>query len=90
MDSTPSSNNDAATKKYVDDNSGGEKTSLITLYSNIDLKNTYRVLNLRLPNDLDEPATKLYTDNNFFKKDGSHPMIGDINMNNKYLYNIVV
>ena len=67
MDSTPSSNNDAATKKYVDDNSGGEKT-LITLYSNIDLKNTYRILNLRLPNDLDEPATKLYSDNNFFKK----------------------
>ena len=66
MDSTPSSNNDVATKKYVDDNSGGGKTSLITLDSNIDLKKTYRILNIRLTNDLDEPTTKLYTDNNFF------------------------
>ena len=62
----PASNTDAATKKYVDDNSGGGKTSLLTVDSNIDMKDTYRFLNLRLPNDLDEPATKLYTDNNFF------------------------
>ncbi|CAH3179864.1 unnamed protein product [Porites lobata] len=33
----PESNTDAATKKYVDDNSGGGKTSLITVDSNIDI-----------------------------------------------------
>ena len=33
---------DAATKKYVDDNSGG-KTSLLTVDSNIDMKDTYRI-----------------------------------------------
>ena len=85
----PASNTDAATKKYVDDNSGGGKTSLLTVDSNIDMKDTYRFLNLRLPNDLDEPATKLYTDNNFFKKNGSYPMTGNINMNNNNIKNLV-
>ena len=33
----PSSNTDAATKKYVDENSGGGKTSLLTVDSNIDI-----------------------------------------------------
>ena len=52
----PNSNTDAATEKYVDDNSGGGKTSLITVDSNIDMKS-----------DADEAATKSYTDNNFLK-----------------------
>ena len=63
----PESNTDAATKKYVDDNSGGGKTSLITVDSNIDMKDTYRLLNLKSPSDADEAATKSYADNNFFK-----------------------
>ena len=49
----------------VDDNSGGGKTSLITVDSNIDMKDTYRILNLKAPSDADEAATKSYTDNNF-------------------------
>ena len=53
----PESNTDAATKKYVDDNSGGGKTSLITVDSNIDMKDTYRILNLKTPSDADEAAT---------------------------------
>ena len=61
----PNSNTDAATKKYVEDNSGGGKTSLITVDSNIDMKNTYHILNLKTPSDADEPATKSYTDNNW-------------------------
>ena len=43
----PASNTDAATKKYVDENSGGGKTSLLTIDSNIDMKDTYRILNLK-------------------------------------------
>ena len=39
---SPSANTDAATKKYVDDNSSGSpKTSRLTVDSNIDMKNRY-------------------------------------------------
>ena len=62
----PALNTDAATKKYVDENSGGGKTSLLTIDSNIDMKDTYRILNLKAPSDADEPVTKKYADNNFF------------------------
>ena len=65
----PTSNTDAATKKYVDDNSGGEKTSLITVDSNIDMKDTFRILNLKSPSDADEPVTKNYAESNFFYRD---------------------
>ena len=39
----PASNTDAATKKYVDENSGGGKTSLLTIDSNIDMNDTFRI-----------------------------------------------
>ena len=48
----PASNTDAATKKYVDENSGGGKTSLLTADSNIDMKDSYRILNLSLKHHL--------------------------------------
>ena len=76
----PSSNTDAATKKYVDDNSGGGKTSLITVDSNIDMKDTYRILNLKKPSGADEAATKSYTDNNLLKTDGTKPMTQDLSL----------
>ena len=41
------SNSDAATKKYVDENSGGGKT-LLTVDSNTDMKDSYRILKLHL------------------------------------------
>ena len=47
----PTSNTDAATKKYVDDNSGGSgggKTSSLTIDSDIDMKDTYRILKLKI------------------------------------------
>ena len=86
----PELNTDAATKKYVDENSGGGKTSLLTVDSNIDMKDTYRILNLKAPSDADEPATKNYTDNNFFYKNGSSPMTGNINMNNNKIENLPI
>ena len=55
---TPVSNTDAATKKYVDDNSSGGKTSSLTVDSNIDMKDSFRILNLKAPSDADEPVTK--------------------------------
>ena len=79
----PTSSADAATKKYVDDNSSGSPTTSRSIVdSNVDMKDTYRILNLPTPSDADEPATKQYADIRFFYRDGSHPMTGDVNMNN--------
>ena len=84
----PSSNTDAATKKYVDENSGGGKTSLLTVDSNIDMKDSFRILNLKTPSDASEPVTKNYAESNFFNRDGSKTMSGDIDMNNKKIKNL--
>ena len=85
----PESNTDAATKKYVDDNSSGSPTtSQLTVNSNIDMKDRYRILNLKSPLDADEPATKQYAGSTFLDRDGSHAMVGDLNMNNNRIYNL--
>ena len=79
----PSANTDAATKKYVDDNtSSGGSSSSLTINSNIDMKDRYRILNLKSPLDADEPATKQYSDSKFLDRDGSRTMIGNLSMNN--------
>ena len=68
----PIDNTDAATKKYVDDNSTGTpSTSRLTVDSNIDMKDTYRIQNLITPLDSKDPATKYYVDNTFLDRDGS-------------------
>ena len=85
----PSDNEDAATKKYVDDNSSGTPTtSQLTVDSNIDMKNTYRITNLSTPLDGKDPATKIYVDNTFLDRDGSYPMNGNLNMDNYRIYNL--
>ena len=79
----PSANTDAATKKYVDDNSSGTpSTSRLTVDSNIDMKDRFRILNLKHPLDADEPATKQYSDSRFLDRNGSRTMIGNLSMNN--------
>ena len=85
----PSANTDAATKKYVDDNSSGSPTtSRLTVDSDIDMKNRYRIKNLNTPLDLKEPATKYYVDNTFLERDGSYPMKGNLNMDNNRILNL--
>ena len=85
----PSANTDAATKKYVDDNSGGSPTTTrLTVDSNIDMKDRFRILNLKHPVDSDEPATKQYSDSRFLDRNGSRTMIGNLNMNNNRILNI--
>ena len=85
----PASNTDAAAKKYVDDNSSGSPaTSRLTVDSDIDMKDRNRIQNLKAPIDADEPATKQYADIRFFYRDGSHPMTGNVNMNNNRIYNL--
>ena len=72
----PSDNTDAATKKYVDDNSSGPHSSS----SNIDMKDQYRILNLKHPADADEPATKQYADSTFLDRNGSYTMLSLIHI----------
>ena len=85
----PSANTDAATKKYVDDNSSGSPTtSRLTVNSNIDMKDRYRILNLKSPSDVDDAATKSYTDNNFLNLDGTKKMSGNLDMDNNQILNL--
>ena len=85
----PSANTDAATKKYVDDNSSvTPTTSQLAVDSNIDMKDRYRILNLKHPVDADEPATKQYSDSKFLDRDGSRTMIGNLDINNNKIIKV--
>ena len=86
---TPTVNSDAATKKYVDDNATASPTTTrLTVDSNIDMKNRYRITNLITPQDPKDPATKGYVDNTFLDTDGSYPMKGNLNMDNNRIFNL--
>ena len=90
----PVSDTDSATKKYVDENSGGGKTSLLTIDSNIDMKSQYSITKLKSPTDNDDAANKKYVDDSkvdgsvFLKLDGTRSMTGNLNMNNNRILNI--
>ena len=85
----PSANTDAATKKYVDDDSSGSpSTSRLIVDSNINMKDRYRITNLITPQDSKDPATKYYVDNTFLDRDGSYPMKGNLNMDNNQILNL--
>ncbi|CAH3196324.1 unnamed protein product [Porites evermanni] len=74
---------------YVYDNSSGSpSTSRLTVDSNIDMKDTYRIQNLITPQDSKDPATKCYVDNTFLNRDGSYPMKGNLNMDNNRILNL--
>ena len=89
----PTDDKDVASKKYVDTHSGG-KTSLITVDSNIDMKSQFSITKLKTPTDNNDAANKKYVDDSkvdgsvFLKLDGSRPMTGNLNMNNKRILNI--
>ena len=90
----PTSDTDSATKKYVDTHSGGGKTSLITVDSNIDMKSQFSITKLKTPSDNDDAATKKYVDDSkvdgsvFLKLDGTRKMAGNLDMNNKRIFNL--
>ena len=90
----PTSDTDSATKKYVDTHSGGGKTSLITVDSNIDMKSQFSITKLKTPSNNDDAATKKYVDDSkvdgsvFLKLDGTRSMTGNLDMNNKRIFNI--
>ena len=82
----PNSNTDAATKKYVDDNS--PTTTRLTVDSDIDMKDRFRITNLKEPSDADDAATKQYADIRFLYRNGSHPMTGNLDMNKNRIYHL--
>ena len=90
----PTSDTDSATKKYVDTNSGGGKTSLLTVDSNIDMKSQFSIKNLKTPSNNDDAANKKYVDDSkvdgsvFLKLDGTRQMTGNLDMNNKRIFNL--
>ena len=90
----PTSDTDSATKKYVDTNSGGGKTSLLTVDSNIDMKSQFSITKLKTPSNNDDAATKKYVDDSkvdgsvFLKLDGTRQMTGNLDMNNKRIFNL--
>ena len=60
----------------------------MTVDSNIDMKDRYRILNLKHPVDSDEPATKQYSDSRFLDRNGSRTMIGNLSMNNNKIIKV--
>ena len=90
----PTSDTDSATKKYVDTHSGGGKTSLITVDSNIDMKSQFSITKLKTPSNNDDAATKKYVDDSkvdgsvFLKLDGTRSMTGNLDMNNNQIFNL--
>ena len=90
----PTSDTDSATKKYVDTNSGGGKTSLLAVDSNIDMKSQYSITKLKTPSNNDDAANKKYVDDSkvdgsvFLKLDGTRQMTGNLDMNNKRIFNL--
>ena len=90
----PTSETDSATKKYVDTHSGGGKTSLITVDSNIDMKSQFSITKLKTPSNNDDAANKKYVDDSkvdgsvFLKLDGTRQMTGNLDMNNKRIINL--
>ena len=84
----PSDNTDAATKKYVDDNSSSILlSSKLTVDSNIDM-NSKMIKNLYPPQDNNDLTTKFYVDFKFLHINGSNSMIGNIDMNSKKIVNV--
>ena len=88
----PTDDKDAVSKNYVDTHGG--KTSSLTIDSNIDMKSQFSITKLKTPTDNDDAANKKYVDDSkvdgsvFLKLDGSRPMTGNLNMNNKRILNI--
>ena len=83
-----SNNTDAATKKYVDDNSSSVLlSSKLTVDSNIDMNNKL-LQNVYPSQDNNDASTKFYVDSKFLHVNGSNSMIGNLNMNNKKIVNV--
>ena len=93
---TPTSNTDAATKKYMDDNTAApdlsdylEKDGTVAMTGDLNLNNN-KIVGLATPTSNTDAATKKYVDDNtaapdlsdYLEKDGTVAMTGDFNVGN--------
>ena len=86
----PSANTDAATKKYVDDNSSGsfDDSSLLKkdgsrkMTGNLDMDSN-RIYNLPAPTGPKQPTPLAFTDLKYLHVIGTNSMSNNLNMNNK-------
>ena len=86
----PSNNTDAATKKYVDDNSSGsfDDSSLLKLdgtrkmTGNLDMDSN-KIYNIPAPDGPKQPTPLAFTDLKYLHVTGTNSMSNNLNMNNK-------
>ena len=98
----PTSNTDAATKKYVDDNTGApdlsdylEKDGTVAMTGNLNVGNN-KIVGLATPTSNTDAATKKYVDDNigapdlsdYLEKDGTVTMTGNLNVGNNKIINL--
>ena len=91
----PSANTDAATKKYVDDNSSGsvDTSSFLKLdgtrkmTGNLDMDNN-RIYNLPAPASPKQPTPLSFTDLKYLHVGGTNKMTNNLNMDNKKIINL--
>ena len=99
---TPTSNTDAATKKYVDDNTAApdlsdylEKDGTVAMTGDLNVGNN-KIVGLATPVSNTDAATKKYVDDNtgspdlsdYLEKDGTVAMTGNLNLNNNKIINL--
>ena len=93
----PSDNNDAATKKYVDDNSSGsvDTSEFLKLdgtrkmTGNLDMNNN-RIYNIPAPNGPKQPTPLAFTDLKYLHVTGTNSMANNLNMNNKKINHLAL
>ena len=90
----PSDNTDAATKKYVDDNSSSSDTSDLLkldgtrkMTGNLDMNNN-RIYNLLTPDGPKQPTPLAFTDLKYLHVTGTNSMSNNLNMNNKSIIHL--
>ena len=100
---TPTTNTDAATKKYVDDNTVAppdlsdylEKDGTVAMTGNLNLNNN-KIVRLANPTSKTDAATKKYVDDiteslglgNYLKKNGTIAMTENLNVGNNKIINL--
>ena len=90
----PSANTDAATKKYVDDNSSLTDTSDLLkldgtrkMTGNLDMNNSH-IYNLLAPTGPKQPTPLAFTDLKYLHVTGTNSMSNNLNMNNKSIIHL--
>ncbi|CAH3192636.1 unnamed protein product, partial [Porites evermanni] len=88
----PIANTDAATKKYVDDNSNNtflDTDGSYPMKGNLNMDDN-KILNLPNPSDPKEPTTLAFTEIKYLHVTGTNSMNGNLNMNNNKIKHLAL